>query len=80
MTAQPTDSVALELQQANIDFVVIAPAADLDGVRRNYVDLFRLCLLYTSRSPFSVKQQGSPRPFAGSKASLNSFSLHTGVR
>ena len=42
MTAQPTDAVALELQQANIDFVVIEPAADLDGVRQNYVDLFRV--------------------------------------
>ena len=42
MTAQPTDSVALELQQANIDFVVIPPASDLEGVRQNYVDLFRL--------------------------------------
>lgn len=42
MTAQPTDAVALELQQANIDFVVIPPASDLDGVRQNYVDLFRL--------------------------------------
>ena len=42
MTAQPTDAVALELQQANIDFVVIPPASDLEGVRQNYVDLFRL--------------------------------------
>ena len=55
MTAQPTDSVALELQQANIDFVVIAPAADLDGVRRNYVDLFRL--LYGEETGASMAEQ-----------------------
>lgn len=59
MTAQPTDAVAQELQQANIDFVVIPPASDLEGVRQNYVDLFRCSM---ARRPAPKWQRNTSCP------------------
>lgn len=41
-TATLTENQLLELQQANIDVVTLPPAEDMEGVRQNYTDLFRV--------------------------------------
>lgn len=69
MTAQPTDAVALELQQANIDFVVIEPASDLEGIRQNYVDLFRI--LYGEKTGAAMAEDYL-RPFDHKLAEIQS--------
>ena len=39
MTAEPTEDTANALLQADIDYLVLSPAADMDGVRENFVTL-----------------------------------------
>ena len=41
-TTTLTENQLLELQQANIDVVVLEPAEDMDGIRQNYTDLFKV--------------------------------------
>ena len=39
MTAEPTEDIANALLQADIDYLVLRPAEDMDGVRENFVTL-----------------------------------------